>query len=279
MISAGIRAGSRERGANEKMKMGKAVSLAIAIVSMSALSASALLLQVGYSGSAYGPYQYGRGGEFSMSRYGTSWLDVSWYGAQSRDIGSIGSFESFCLELRVAELLYGYTDPRGVVDAVISSTAFHGSEPGPDGKDPLSQGTGWLYSQFASGVWEAGLSYSYSGTASRKTSAGLLQQAIWMLENEIDVNTGNVYYNAALAKFANSGGAANGYAADWGVAALNLTDPATGDLRQDVPYYNPSMITPPPKTNVPLPDGGLTLAMLGIAIGGLAVLRWRRPGS
>jgi hypothetical protein len=52
---------------------------------------------------------------------------------------------------------------------------------GDQGGDILSKGTAWLYSQFAQ---ELLIGYNFSGaTAQRKTSAGLLQNAIWALED------------------------------------------------------------------------------------------------
>lgn len=222
-----------------------------------AFSARATQIQTGYSGSSYGQYQTGNGGEFTLSPYGGSQLGVAGYCTSARDIGVTGSFQTFCIE----ETEYIYPFPS-VMNVAINPYADHVSASGET--DPLSQGTGWLYSQFASGNWETGLSYQYG--SGRANSAAQLQQAIWMLEDEM-ATANNIYYDAAMAKF--NGGAKNGLASDWGVAALNLTDPGSGAHRQDQLYYVP--IQP----NRPVPDGGLTVAMLGVAGVCLVALRRR----
>ena len=128
---------------------------------------------------------------------------------------------------------------------------------------PFLPGTGWLYSQFARGVLSG---YAYSGTeAAREASAGLLQKALWWLEGEEVFNAGNIYMAAVVANF--GGSQANAKAdggAIYGVSALNLwlpgTNPAIASNRaQDQLFYKP------------VPDGGHILALLGMALCGMAI--------
>ena len=129
----------------------------------------------------------------------------------------IGSFQTFCIE--ETEFISGYA---AIYNAQLNTNAMYGSV-GPGG-DAVSKGTGWLYSQFASGVLA---SYDYSG-ATRTTSAGLLQNAIWWLEGEggISYNAGNIYMAAAVAHFGSQLAAQADGGATYGVYALNL-GPAT----------------------------------------------------
>lgn len=85
----------------------------------------------------------------------------------------------------------------------------------PSGHDPLDSRTAWLYTQFTNGTLAG---YSYAGTdAQRTASANLLQNAIWMIEEEIAIDGSNTYYN--LAQTAVNSGAWSGLG---DVQVLNL---------------------------------------------------------
>ncbi len=83
-------------------------------------------------------------------------------------------FETFCLEA------YENINIPGIYDATFATYAVQG---GPDpnnfdaGSDPISKATAWLYSRFLWNPTEIG----YGNTAE---DAGLLQAALWWLENE-----------------------------------------------------------------------------------------------
>jgi hypothetical protein len=242
-------------------KMSKVLGMA-AVGACLALSASALQVQMGYPGYSYGKYQTGNGGEFTLSPYGSEALNTSFYCSDAKNVGVQGSVQTFCLEWN--EHINGYP---AYYDAAINSYANHGGVSG--GIDPLSQGTGWLVKQFATGLWEGNLTYNYG--SGRSTSAALLQQAIWMLEEEgpWSYNANNVYAKAAYDKWGwGLTGAQGGVAATYGVVALNLTAPGSttdAGFKQDQVFYEGKSV----------PDGGMTVALLGIAMAGLAVLRRR----
>ncbi|MDP2324920.1 MAG: VPDSG-CTERM sorting domain-containing protein [Gammaproteobacteria bacterium] len=233
----------------------KQIGLVSSFVAAAAGTAVAGQIQVGYSGSSYGPYQTGQGGEFTYNPL-TGWLDVSGYGPNTKNIGVAGTFQTFCLEGN--ETLNGY---NATYTAAMNKNAMDGGVVGLG--DPLSVGTGWLYKQFASQVWEGSLSYNY-GAGGRLTSANALQQAIWWLEGEKSVayDLGNIYMAAAVGKFITQAGAKVDGAWNYGVYALNMTT-ANGGLAQDGLYY------------VRTPDGGFTLLMLGTGLFGLALARRR----
>ena len=132
---------------------------------------------------------------------------------------------------------------------MINNNAVQGGT-GNNTGDPLSVGTGWLYSQFASGT----LGYNY-GAANRTTSANALQTAIWWLEGEVGGDANSTYSLAAVAHFGSAAAAMADGGWNYGVHALNLTE--NGERRQDVLYYT-------------VPDGGTTLMLLGLGLSGLA---------
>lgn len=142
------------------------------------------------SGSSYGIYQTGLGGEFTLTADGGL---ESLLGAYTGDT-SLGTdkFQTFCVE--EAEKLYLNT----TYTAKLSDSAIYGGV-GPTG-DPLSKGTAYLYFQFVTGNLSG---YNYKGTeAQRELSAGYLQNTIWMLEGESHtIADGNPYPNLVLTKF------------------------------------------------------------------------------
>ena len=164
----------------------------------------------------------------------------------------LGVFNSFCIEENE------YVSINGKYFYDTSDKAQLGglnTVGGPYG-DPISIGTAWLYSQFRAGT----LSGYSSSSPDDQTS---LQNAFWMLENEISAldptNPWLILANAAIAgDLAALRGDANGA---YGVFAVNLWTNADG--------------TGPAQSMLGLtvPDGGLTLTLLGLGLGGLALLR------
>ncbi len=226
--------------------------------------ASANQIQVGYSGSSFGPYQSGQGGEFTLNDVNPEgWLDLSGYVAgKTSNVGlaSITSFQSFCIEKN--EFIYPYT---ASYDATVSDAADNGGVAGGN-PDYLSKGTSFLYSEFARGTLA---NYNYG--AGRANSALLLQEAIWWLENELTSYTaGNDFINLVATTFGTAAaGRANAGAGEYGVYALNLTGAglgAPGGPGQDQLYYKA------------VPDAGTTFTLFGMALTGVGLVsrRFRR---
>ncbi len=134
-----------------------------------------------------------------------------------------------------------------------------------------SGSTGWLYSEFAKGTLT---SYNYDGTASeRKTSAALLQAAIWWLEGEQSFSSRNFYMSLVKSQFGSKAAAKADGGADYGVYALNLWfgDNPLKHRGQDQLYYQPLEITVSQISAVP--DGGQAAVLFGLALAGLVALR------
>ncbi len=120
------------------------------------------------------------------------------------------------------------------------------------GADILSVGTTWLYSQFAQGTLGG---YDYTLGAGRLASANDLQATLWYLEDETSVAPVNAFMTAVYGNFADP--KLDASAGTDGVYALNVTL-RDGTRRQDVLVYM-------------APDGGFTLVLLGIGLGGLSL--------
>jgi hypothetical protein len=136
-------------------------------------------------------YSYSNGGEFravgnsglgavvnwsaySSSTKGTVTVanDGSSWGYNS-GLNGLAYFQTFCIEYN-EEFTPGTSYSVGV-----SQKAMYGNQ--PVNGDPISIGTAWLYSQFAAGTLSG---YNYVYGATRTSTAGALQQAIWWLEAE-----------------------------------------------------------------------------------------------
>ena len=239
-----------------------------ALLLVLALASPAMSGQVWVAG--YGPYQTASGGEFTIQLVEPySWPDISGYvsGITSNISGYPSSFQSFCIEGN--EYIYTNTLYEASIDTFASQGGMSGQDPVGSGKDPVSVGTGWLYSQFASGIWSAGLGYDYSSSG-RSGSASLLQQALWWLEGEenIGYDPANIYMAAVLAKFLTPGAAMANGGETYGVYALNIWT-----LDGDVKINRQSQLI-----YVPVPDGGATLMLLGSALAGLGTLRRKFRG-
>jgi hypothetical protein len=229
----------------------------VAVGACVALSASATTILFQSS-----PYQNGSGGEFSLTPTGV--LDLSSYDTKTLNVGNkSGSFQSFCIEYQ-EHISYNGTYNLELVNPA----AVEGGVPG--GQDTLSQGTGWLYSQFADGS----LTGYFIGN--RRNNAGLLQNAFWTLEEESGFSYtqgANLFLDAVAGAFmTGTDSYYDGFAKaqadgadDYGVFALNLKT-FGGGLAQDQLYY---------KEKKTVPDGGMTVALLGVAMAGLAALRRR----
>jgi hypothetical protein len=243
------------------------LSLALGVCAALAIASPALASQipegqirVGYSHSEFGPYQSGQGGEFTLTAVG-GWLDLTAYDpgvTTGISAAGITSFQSFCIEK--SEVI----DGGAMYNAAVTGNAMNGGV-GPGG-DPVSVGTGWLYSQFAQGTLDG---YVYSGSSwARRASAAELQEAIWWLEGDGSYNRHNDFMVAVVAEFGSNAKADGG--AQYGVYALNLWsgNESTRHRAQDQLYFQGI----PTASQETVPDGGQTAVMLGGALMGLVAL-------
>lgn len=194
------------------------------------------------------------GGVFAVTN---SDLDTSSYSSLAMFASVSGNnglgFGTFCLE---------YSEPFNPGQTFTYSIAAYANAGGvggqtSPGQDPISRGTAWLYSQFATGSLA---DYLYAGSvAQQKASALSLQNAFWFLEDEGQGSLANVYVTRAIEEFgslADAKSAANGL---FGVQVLNLTQGST--RKQSQLYYHQA------------PEAGATAVMLVLGCVALAGLR------
>jgi hypothetical protein len=177
------------------------------------------------------------------------------------------SFVTFCLEVNQS-FINGYS-----YNAEINNAAVNGGSGNSDpnrivGQDRISQGTAYLYSLFASGTLTG---YDYT-PAHRLSDAIALQNAIWWLEDEIALTNPN---NNKFIHLVNNGmftggrGAQADYNGD-SVKVMNLTGPIVGRYVATTDCQDMLVYVGGP--NVHVPDGGLTVAMLGFGLAGLSAV-------
>jgi hypothetical protein len=240
----------------------KKITVSLALVLSPFAMANSIELVAGsayasYTGGSYTPYQNGQGGEFvALDASGSSlasWVPTGYsssatYLFTSGSLAGLTGFDTFCVQGGTNDV---YFTP-GTHYSYTESTQILG---GPFSPLDLKVGVAWLYEQFATGVLSG---YHYSDATQRLADAGDLQNAIWFLEGEV-ANPNNAFSQLAITQFGGLAGATASVnsigASSFGVAVLNLAGPGQNQL-----IYNA------------VPDGGLTVAMLGSALIGLAAM-------
>ena len=211
-----------------------------------------------------GIYVSGAGGNYTADPIGGFESVLANYVNGKSTNGTV--FGTFCLEMGE------YFKPGFTYDVQLKTRAVNGgtdNHENPDfAGDPISKGTAFLYQKFATGALGA-----FSGA-----TAASFQDLIWFLEDEktslaistwTPAWTGMLMQTFGSVENAKTDNAPGGY----GVMVMNLSLPAGKDdglngyqgirdgRRQDHLVY--------------VPDGGMTIVLLGIGLVGLAVIRRR----
>ena len=205
-----------------------------------------------------GPFAYSDGGEFTAVTTPT----LADLGAYSPYTSTATSFQTFCVQ-DTTDFQPGVSYYYTLSSISLGGPGFPGGNVGVGSPNsyPLSEGTAWLYSQFALGTLGG---YDFANTLSdRQTDAGLLQSAIWALQGgQVDPGypsgtAGNIYYTEALAALGANLNTAATKSTDFGVQIMNLMDADGGNYQNQLIYTG-------------VPDGGATVALLGLGLAGLA---------
>ncbi len=234
-------------------------NLIVSTVALASLAlagtASAGLIDLNSTPNRTGSGQPGhQGGEFAAlttDNFVGAYASVATYDAGTR-------FATFCLE-RNENIGFSST-----YNYVLNTAAVAGGIAGGN-PDTLSFGTAYLYDLFATGSLTG---YDYAGP-NHKTHAGLLQEAFWVLENELVGPQGaNMFLDLVTDPIGPFGSLANAQA-DYDptqsqVRVLNLFSRTTGAHRQDLLVLVSRV-----------PDAGMTVSLLGLGLMGIAALRRR----
>jgi len=182
------------------------------------------------------------------------------------DGGQGAGFETFCIESGVE------FSPGGTYYYTLGNVSQPGPPTGAGSGLPLSTGTAWLYYQFATGNLNAYASFDYTYGATRQADDNLLQAAIWYLQGGQTYGsypsggTGNIYYDAAVSAL---GAYANNPYTGTTVEVLQMwADAGDTVAAQNQLVLNGNGPAPDP----PVPDGGMTIVLLGGALAGLRAL-------
>ena len=173
-----------------------------------------------------------------------------------------GGFETFCLETGVD------FNPGNTYNYSLGNVSQPLSGGGAGSGLALTAGAAWLYQQFATGGLQ-GFDYTYSDAADpngRMNSDTLLQEAIWALQGGQSytqggyqtlswVESNDQFYIDALAN-----GGSNPYAGG-PVEVLQLWDNSGNAAQNQL---------------VLVPDGGETVALLGIGLMGVFLVQFRQ---
>lgn len=166
----------------------------LAAVMVAPAAADPLRVKVWY-GSDLAGYRVNPGGEFTAQLVNTAnWSTVlgfdvlDLYAESTRNEVYSNSFQTFCVENHDETPQTYLRDSGYEYTATIDDVAYVGNSPVPDGGQPLSQGTAYLYYQFAKGLLDTDV-YNYTpgtGTTERAAYAQKLQEAIWALQSQPD---------------------------------------------------------------------------------------------
>lgn len=226
----------------------KSLALLATLALTAANTASAIQIKMGASnGSEVGYYRASPQGAFAhvIDNYamGKS-TDGTWFG-------------TFCIEKNE------YFHDQATYDVTLNDGAVSGGRSGAtNGKDIISQGTGWIYEQYAIG--------NFFMSAFNPSN---LQNAIWFLEdelswNDIGTNARNLVSLAAttlgLSTTDNWLEVKSNYSG-LNVKVMNLTSNNGQSQHQDQLVYMPHSVS----------DTGTTAALLGLAFAGIIAVRRR----
>jgi len=223
-------------------------ALAACLLTPSLRANPSIVIDVGTAGTGYGIWQTGSGGEFTFTVVSGSGIDLAGYVSGESSIPSgisgLGTFETFCVEDNV------YIYPSTQITGVLSSQNSEGQV--------LTEGTAWLYSQFAHGTLAG---YDYNNDSGHNTSAGNLQNAIWyFMHQDEDINLSSIdsnpYVELAKTEFSNPFDAAGGNNFDVGV--LQLSNSSGGGVQNQLALES-------------VPDGGATFGLLALSITGMGL--------
>jgi hypothetical protein len=232
-------------------------TLSVLVTALAALGASQVASAAPTLVLNLGAHQAGVGGEFTATDSLPGPFGLSGYSSlTSTKVGTtITSFDTFCVQAGADDVSFiaGTTYVYAYSGTIIG---------GPLDPRSLNVEAAWLYSQFAQGTLAG---YDFTNALHQRTAdAATLQNAIWFLEGEGGAD--DAAYDTAFAATHTVGPYTVG---EFGVDVLNLWT-ANGAPVQNQLVFNKNGFT---RTGHPIPDNGLTIALIGVSFLGLALFR------
>jgi hypothetical protein len=216
----------------------------------------------------YGPHAYYVGGEFTAvttPSYNANYSPLALVNVTDANNVTQTGFETFCMQTGVDFTPYNWGNPTPY-----NFTYSLNSIGAPDAF-ALTEGTAYLYYQFSIGQLAG---YDYTGPG-RNYDAGELQAALWNLQGGQSypgfpsATSGNPFYADALAALGANIGVDATLATDYGVEIMNMTDGNGNPAQNQLIYLGGGS----DHGYTPVPDGGTTLGLLGLSLGGIAAVR------
>jgi hypothetical protein len=237
-------------------------TLTVLVTALAALGASKVASANPTLVLKLGTYQSGEGGEFTAMESLPGSFGIQGYSPwTSVSTGStITSFDTFCVQAGGDDVVftpghrYAYAYSGNILGGALDPRA-------------LNIDVAWLYAQFAKGDLTG---YDYSNVHHQRTAdAAILQNEIWFLEGEGGVD--NASLDALIAGAHLTGSYTTG---EFGVDVLNLwninSDGVATSAAQNQLVYNDGGFN---QHGHPIPDNGLTIALIGVSFLGLALIR------
>ena len=202
-----------------------------------------------------GTYTAGAGVNYSFNPVEASGFPILNYDSKAFEGDWFGTF---CMERSE-----NFTPGQTYNVTLSNSATLGGNSTAPDGvpgtSDPLSKGTVYLYDAFA----RVALAYNYNSSS----AAAELQNMFWYLEGEISLSDlgSNSFVSILNTQFGTLDNARLMNTSPTSVQVMNLTTLAGAPAQSQLVYI--------PTTSNSVPDGGMTVLLLGISFVGIAAVR------
>ena len=205
---------------------------------------------------------------------GTKVTDPGDNGTTNPDAGLAGDvgFQTFCLEVNT-ELT---PIPTGPISYALSESVLNG------GTKPLTIGTCYLYSLFAQGKlsnydYVDYLTDSGGNPSARGNDAAYLQAAFWYLQGDILLSAADGMSNPYLSDLVTAGLLSSSGTSGTALVSATTTAEYAGvevlNLGTSPSYNQQALLVYKTAITTSVPDGGTTVMLMGMALGGLELLR------
>ncbi|HEY3754537.1 MAG TPA: hypothetical protein VGL42_00145 [Opitutaceae bacterium] len=239
-----------------KIVPGLVASLSALALALSASASPTISVEAGPLYGGLNPWQSQGGGEFTA--FSSAGIPQGYASDATLSLSGMTGFETFCI-LPGVDL--GWMTPYSYsIDPDIWVPTSGDLAAGAN-DEALSQGTAWLYAQFATGQL-SGYDYADSDKSnSRLNDASALQQALWYFQGETYLPSDPTFVNLALARFGSTSAAmAAENPGEFGTDVINIYT-TNADGRPDVLQQAQLVYAPDLASTALLLGGGLLILL------------------